>query len=442
MNFKKIIKYSVITIGYLILIFGLFIDYIIITGGNLIFSLLDIIFSAIVIYTAIFFAIIMIIMISLHSKKHKYWLIPLILGFFIIILNLFPLFSAPYIVSNGDNQFRNEFGINYMDNISVDKKAKFKSTPISFWELINSVEIPDCNISYDTEVYATRGNDSYTFDVYSPLQGNGPFPAIILIHGGGWVRGDKGQLSVVSRYLAAQGYVIFDIRYGLAKFSEMGIQIPSNINPDLFNSKIYNESITIPQMVKNIGKFTDYLVANKDRYHINLSSVFIMGRSAGAHLAGLFLGYKGAFSGIFNTSMNIRGIILYYPPANLTMFYNSLLDDPVNKLAPGSTEHYFSYLLNGTPTTNKTAYDLYSPVSHVDSNSPPVLIFHGMHDKLVPYKLSVQLQNRMHAYNRPCILISYPFYGHAMDALRNGIGGQTAVYYLERFLAFTLENNI
>ncbi|MHA1788339.1 MAG: prolyl oligopeptidase family serine peptidase [Candidatus Helarchaeota archaeon] len=442
MKIKKLVKYLIIIFGYFILFSGLFSGIIILTGGNLIFSLYDLFFASIALYNVGILSIITLIMIRVHSKNHKYWLIPLSFGLFVIILNSLPLFSTPFIIYNGDSQFKHEFGNNYLNHISINRKSQFKPYPVSLWELFNGVESSKCNISYNDKIYATRGNDSYTFDVYSPLSGSGPFPAIILLHGGGWVRGDKGQLGIVNKYLASHGYVIFDIRYGLAKASMMGIQTPEFIDISEFESKIYNDSINVPQMVENIGKFTDFLVAHKDSYHINISSVYIMGRSAGAHLAGLFLGYNNTFKHIFNTAMKIRGIILFYPPANITLMYNHFINDVINTVFPDSVSSYFSYLFNGTPTTNKTSYDIYSPVYHVNNRSPPILIFHGMQDELVPFEISVQLQNRMHVFNRPCILVSFPFYGHATDLLYNGIGGQIAIYYLERFLTYTLENSV
>ncbi|MHA1270626.1 MAG: alpha/beta hydrolase fold domain-containing protein [Candidatus Helarchaeota archaeon] len=441
MKIKKIFKYLVIIYGYFMLILGLISGITILTGGSLSMGIFNMFFTAFAIYTVLILIIITIVMVRLHSKKRKYWIIPLCFGMIVIIFNSLPIVSTPYIIFNGDAQFKNEFGSDYLNHISNDKKSMFMASPLSIWSFLNGIPVPACNISYDDDYYAIRGNDKYHFDVYSPLSGSGPFPCIICIHGGGWVRGDKGQLKTLNQYLANQGYVIFDIRYGLAKVSQMNMSIPF-IDANKLDSELYNESIRIPDMVENIGNFTHYLVANKEKYNVNISQVYVLGRSAGAHLAGLFLGYNSTFSYLFNTSIKVRGIILFYPPANLTMMYEYALNDPINQLISGSSPSFFTYLLNGTPISNKINYDIYSPTYHVNNKSPPIIIFHGVQDSLVPYEISVQLQNKMHSYNRPCAIISFPFYGHAMDIIFSGIGGQIPTYYIERFLAYTLENNV
>lgn len=445
MRLKAILKYLVLVFGYFMLIIGLLIGIVIITGGNLLTSIFNIVLPELVGFFILITGIILIIMIRLHDRKrHKYWLIPLFLGLIVIGFNSLPLvYGLPYSIYDGDTQMKAEFGSNYIDDISSDLKSQFRTTQFSLWDSINGIQIPECNISLDDDFYATRGSDKYYFDVYSPLEGTGPYPAIIVIHGGGWVGGDKSQLKSVNQYLANQGYVIFDIQYGLAKVSAMNLSIPFDTSNIEFGNSVYNESIKIPDMVENIGNFTHYLAENKETYNIDINRTFVIGRSAGAHLAGLVgLGYNSTFKEFFNTSIKIRGVVLFYPPANMTKMYQFISNDNLVKLTENAHGDFFSYLLNATPTTNKTIYNIYSPTYSAGSNSPPVLIFHGTQDKLVPYEVSVELQDRLHSLSRPCVLVTFPFYGHAMDSIFSAQGGQITTYYLERFLAYTLENEV
>lgn len=83
-----------------------------------------------------------------------------------------------------------------------------------------------------------------TVDVYSPkkkIKGN--YPAVILIHGGGWRFGDKFQTGSMAIALANEGYVTVCIEYRLsleAKFPAAVYDIKSAIRWIRANSKNFN----------------------------------------------------------------------------------------------------------------------------------------------------------------------------------------------------------
>ncbi len=47
-------------------------------------------------------------------------------------------------------------------------------------------------------------------------EGEGPFPAVVLAHGGGWVTGDPGLMTTLQNFLTDEGYVTVNTRYALA----------------------------------------------------------------------------------------------------------------------------------------------------------------------------------------------------------------------------------
>ena len=80
----------------------------------------------------------------------------------------------------------------------------------------------------------------------------------------------------MNKYFASQGYIVFDIQYGLHRPDRKEDALtPINVLGD-FN---------IDDMVRQIGEFTKYLEFNADKYNANLDSVFISGGSAGGHLS-------------------------------------------------------------------------------------------------------------------------------------------------------------
>ena len=60
--------------------------------------------------------------------------------------------------------------------------------------------------------YATHDSVALAGDLYLP-KGTGPFPALVGVHGGGWVQGVRGQFQHWGKYLAARGVALFAISF-------------------------------------------------------------------------------------------------------------------------------------------------------------------------------------------------------------------------------------
>ena len=70
-------------------------------------------------------------------------------------------------------------------------------------------------------VYARSGQREIAFDLYRPKNAATPLPAIVCIHGGGWFKGERSNMTPLAQSLAARGYVTATISYrlsGEAKF--------------------------------------------------------------------------------------------------------------------------------------------------------------------------------------------------------------------------------
>jgi len=436
MGFRKFIRVLILLFAYTSLITGVIFGLIILTGGFAGISIILDIFLPQLTMLAFVYLIVMLLVIRLKWGQKKWLVFTVFLGFLSFGLNILPLFGVQTTIQSAEAQFNTTFGTNWNNLIPSELKTKFRTSPFNMGEYFNGIPISSCNLSYDIEYTFINGNDSLRFDVYLPLTGNGPFPTIITIHGGGWTLGNKGSSNSfqLNRYLAAQGYAVFDIIYGLAKSSLRDLTKKLGIQNILEQSSVnYNNSYTIPQMIKNIGTFTNYLAKYAAKYKADLSQVFVLGRSAGAHLAGcVVLGFNDSpYGSLFNHSLRIRGGILYYPPCNMTaMLDNSLaITAPYRNLI--DIQEMFDYLLEN----NITKYRIYSPISHVKANSPPLLIFHGSNDKLVPIIESRNLQKAMLTADARCILIEMQFQGHAFDIFSGNPYTQISYYYLERFLA-------
>jgi len=347
-----------------------------------------------------------------QKKRFKNWnrLSILIVGLSITIINALPLMSVPFTVQTAESEFNVAYGSDWRSQIPQSAENYFLPTQFNLYNYFLGFPHKDCNFETDILYYDDDGIRLY-FDVYYPkgnvadLPGNGSI--IIKIHGGGWQYGDKslGNVLVLSKYLASQGYIVFDIQYGL--FDSGGSTfIPT---PDYVKG-----NFTLHDMVYQIGNFTKLLETTyASTYNANLNSVFFMGLSAGAHLTGVVgLGYNDPyFAGNFSNALTIKGIIPVYPP-----------------------DIALSYLLPGDPSSNPLAFEKFTPSNLADSNDPPAIIFQGLNDDLVSLDNAQRIKNSLINEGVDCMLLTFPFAAHASDLIVGNSYSQVWVYYLERFL--------
>ncbi|HEX6963228.1 MAG TPA: alpha/beta hydrolase, partial [Lacipirellula sp.] len=74
------------------------------------------------------------------------------------------------------------------------------------------------------EVYVERDSGPLKADIYVP-EGEGPFPGVLVVHGGAWRMGTRGQLAGVAQQLAEHGFTAVAISYRLAPQFKFPAQI-------------------------------------------------------------------------------------------------------------------------------------------------------------------------------------------------------------------------
>ncbi len=358
-------------------------------------------------------------------KNRKFALVIIAICFFLFIIAVTPYLSIPSKVSAIESQMKQTYGIAY-SNLDT---SQMRFSPFSIYDSINGISIDESKFSIMRDIlWLNNGNDSFYFDWYKP-KGEGPFPVIITLHGGGFILGNKGQGDEFSKYFASKGYVVFDLQYGLYKpelVADTEIGAILNNWKFLVKTQSYNQSYTIPQQLENIGNFTKMLELNRSKYSADLNKVFILGRSAGGCLASVITtGYRNSlFNGIFAASMNISGGIWFYPPTNLSS---------------KGTSPAMDILLQGELPL-ELQYKKYSSSFLITNSSvvAPTMILHGDKDGLVDYQTqSKSYYELAQELNKTCILVTIPMAGHSFDTFHS-YGGQMALYYIERFMALEL----
>jgi len=364
----------------------------------------------------------LILLLKLKIRKHsrKKWkkAIILAIGTFLVVSNALPLISTPISVQIAENEFNHAYGSNWRSKIPSRIESYFLPSQFNLYNYFLGFPHADCNVETDILYYGSENIRLY-FDVYYPKGDGSQLPGnnsiIIKIHGGSWQFGDKslGNVLLLNKYLASQGYVVFDIQYGLLDAGGSSF-IPT---PDYVKG-----NFTLHDMVRQIGNFTKQLASNfASRYNGNIKSVFIMGGSAGAHLTAVIgLGYNDPyFAGNFSNALKIKGIIPIYPP-NFAEYY--FVKEPLSRLIPGD------------PTTNPLAFKKFTPSNLVDPNDPPAIIYQGLRDDLVPLINAKTIEQSLESNGVKCMLLEFPFAAHASDLIIGNSFSQVWIYYLERFL--------
>ncbi len=143
---------------------------------------------------------------------------------------------------------------------------------VSLFAFLGNQQLGESTLLPETTTFTTQSgiryvddsNPYHLMDVYLP-EGNGPFPAIIYIHGGGWAEGNRSDFSEIAQLYAKRGIAGFSIDYTLAAPNRTAW----------------------PQNIEDVISALTFIQANAANYHVDTQKIAVMGSSAGAHLASL-----------------------------------------------------------------------------------------------------------------------------------------------------------
>lgn len=238
-------------------------------------------------------------------------------------------------------------------------------------------------------------------NLYRPSQ-VGKYPAIVIIHGGGWQNGSPDNNAQFSQYMATQGYSVVSISYRLAPQHQF------------------------PAQLEDVRTAIAYIREHANELEVDVNRMALMGRSAGAHLA-MLAAYEP-------DAPPIRAVINYYGPVNLTTGYQ----DPPNP-DPIDSRDLLRDLLGGTPAERPELYQQASPWNYVNRAVPPSLLIYGQRDHVVQSKFGRKLYEQLQKTGNQAVFLEIPWAEHAFDVIFQGVSSQLSLYYTERFLAWALK---
>ncbi|MGD0499552.1 MAG: alpha/beta hydrolase [Bryobacteraceae bacterium] len=241
----------------------------------------------------------------------------------------------------------------------------------------------------DGLVYGEADHVKLTMDYYAP-QGPGPHPIAIIIHGGGYQRGDSKSESEAycADFLWPAGYAVFSVNYRLAP------------------------KYPYPDMVYDVERAVRYLRHNAKTWDADPNKIALVGGSAGGFLSNM-VGLRGAIGDpqaidpVDRESARVQAVVTLYAQSS---FATVPLNADVLALLGPLIRH------EGEPEALREA----SPITWVTKNAPPFLQILGDQDEYIPFTEATNLQAALAKEGVRCEIVRIP-------NGRHGTGGWEAL---------------
>ena len=240
--------------------------------------------------------------------------------------------------------------------------------------------------------FAKRGDVVLKLDAYMP-DGPGPFPAVIWVHGGGFVTGDKqpAPTSLLDPLVQA-GFAWFSVNYRLSP------------------------SYTFPAHTDDVESAVEYLKTRAKEFKINPNRLVLTGASAGGHLVS-FVGAR------HRKGNDVAAVIPFFGEHDLVdrvhtkrpcMIDGKVVLDP-GPMCLSSGLAQFLGITAASPNADEVVRKA-SPATYVRKNMPPYLLIHGSKDFNVPIEQSERMLEIMKKAGAQCELIRVEGGGHGFGA--------------------------
>ena len=218
------------------------------------------------------------------------------------------------------------------------------------------------DVSYDMQ------SSAQTFDLFLPEDGEGPFPLLVFVHGGGWYSGDKsdGQEAGFLKLLD-YGYAVASLNYRLSG------EAPH------------------PAGLIDCNTALRYLQANAQEFWIDPARIAVAGDSSGGHYA-LMLAltqgnpdFEDLTRGNSNQEVQVQCAVAWYPATDLAETMRTVETGEYTGFGANfAWENIERYVGKTITNTSDETLVLASPVHYISEDMPPVLLQHGNADTICP----------------------------------------------------------
>lgn len=262
------------------------------------------------------------------------------------------------------------------------------------------------DIVFETGIeYANPDGQHLQLDLARPKAGDGPFPAIICIHGGGFRAGNRQGYDAQIIRMAQQGYVALTISYRLAP------------------------KYQFPAAVHDTKAAVRWVRANAATHKIDPTRIGVTGGSAGGHLAqflGVTIGVKEfeGDGGNPTQSSNVACVVNIYGPSDFTKSYGKSVD----------AAEVLPLFLGGNLETAYKRHIRASPLYWVTPDAAPTLCIHGTEDKYVAHEQAVWIVDKLKAATVEAELVTIQGAGHGFKGKESDIAEKALMGFFDKHL--------
>lgn len=241
--------------------------------------------------------------------------------------------------------------------------------------------------------YARADDKPLLLDLHIPA-GSGPFPAAILIHGGGFDEGSKStNVRPLFAPLTDAGFAWFSIDYRLAP------------------------AVHFPEAIDDVRSAIRWVHTHAADYHVDPRKIAIIGESAG----GFFVNYIGTHEA---AGPRVAAVVDFYGPSDYGKLALLRREHPerfnmatINRhAAHGGGIHFFG--VEQLDAAGLAKLHSLAPIAAVHKGMPPFLVIHGTKDDQVDYQQSTDFCRAIDGVGTACQLITIEGGGHGMSGWR------------------------
>ena len=257
--------------------------------------------------------------------------------------------------------------------------------------LLVAAQRSNSEIAIERDLTYGKGADAeLKLDLAMPKLGDGPFPAVVFLHGEGWRAGNRQQMNHFIEGMARLGYVSITVEYRLVPTARF------------------------PAQVEDCKAAVRWLRANAKKYRVRSDRIGVVGFSAGGYLASMLgvTAKEDGFEGVGGNpeqSSRVQAVVSFFGPTDF-----SSRDWPKDL-----EEEVIAPFLGGSFAHKSDFYKRASPVNYVTVDAPPFLFLHGTDDKLVPIDQSRRLSEKLKQIGVPAQMVVLEGEGHGFTDANN-----------------------
>lgn len=215
-------------------------------------------------------------------------------------------------------------------------------------------------------------------------------PAIVFVHGGGWMGGDR--ITTSNDWLAEAGFFCVSIDYRLTDIAQF------------------------PAQIHDVKAAIRWVRLHAIEYGVDPDRIGVWGSSAGGHLAALCAVTNGNdwYDGDGNEGVSsaVQASVPICPPTDFLLDWYAIDGLPIHEEAEACMEGLLGATIPYQPEFAREA----SPLWQVHGNAAPQLVIHGTMDELVPVGQVRAYTAQLRHLGADVAYVEYPHEAHPVDA--------------------------